>query len=377
MPPRRIGITKTKTGWRAVVRVRGILYTKRFKSDTSQTTMQNWRAAARVDALRRDAQRARKRLPTDSFAEDVETYLKAIKAMPTYRMREADLNAWVAALGTDDRGKPRSRSEITSDEIRAVLHGWRLGGRLVRRHVHDWRTRKPITVVIGLAPLSESACNHRRTALMHLWHVLDGKSAPNPVRDAPRFREPDPEPRGIPLETVSAILDAMPDSATKARCLVMAWTGLPHATLMQLTAANVRWDDNAVYVPRRRKGKGTKARVVPLLPQAIEAFRMMERFSAWGPFSRDSLRRSLHRACDALGLPKIRPYDLRHSFATAAYEVSGDIRAVQELLDHADAKLTNRYALGAVNLRVTAALDKLRKHTTKVTSDDLSKDSQA
>jgi len=350
MAGRRTGISKTEFGWRAAIRVKGALYTKRFPPDTTITAMQDWRQATRVDKLRAHQRHASRRTAAGSFAEDAETYLKAVRAMPTYRWRKADLEAWIAEFGT------RTRSTITSDEIRAVLHRWRLEGRAIIRYAFDIRTRQRVAVEIGHASLSESACNHRRTALMHLYTVLDGKAAPNPVRDVPRFREPDPEPRGIPLETVQRILDAMPESATKARCLVMAWTGLPHATLMQLTASNLRWHDQAVYVPRRRKGKGTKARILPLLPQALEAFRMMARCDAWGRFSRDSLRRSLHRACDAVELPRIRPYDLRHSFLTAAYEASGDIRAVQVLADHADAKLTTRYTLGAVDIRVRDTL---------------------
>lgn len=352
-----------------MVRVRGTLYTKRFKPTASQAEMQDWRAAIRVDALRREAKRSTRRIASGSFAEDVETYLKAVTTMPTYAEREAHLRGWVTAIGNDDKGKPRKRSDITSDEIRAILQGWRLRGKRKIAHVFDWRTRRPIIVELGHVPMSESACNHRRTALMHLYTVLDGKSAVNPVRDVPRFREADPEPRGIPMAVVQTILDAMPDSATKARCLVMAWTGLPHATLMQIKPEHVQWETQTVYVPRRRKGKGTKARVMPLLPQGVHAFRQMATFEAWGAFSRDSLRGSLHRACDKVGVPRIRPYDLRHSFGTAAYEASGDIRAVQVLLDHSDAKLTARYTLGAVDVRVQATLDAMgRKHTSGVTS---------
>jgi integrase len=359
---RRIGITKTPFGWRALIRVKGTLYTKRFKPAATLTEMQDWRQATRVDALRKAARRANKRIAKGTFAEDVETYLKAVRAMPTFSWRQADLEAWIAVFGR------RKRDTITSDEIRAVLHDWRLRGRRLVRWWCNLTTRKPERIAVGHGPLSESACNHRRTALMHLYAVLDGKAGVNPVRDVPRFREPDPEPRGIRLTTVTAILNAMPDSATKARCLVMAWTGLPHATLMQLTAESVRWDDGTLYVPRRRKGKGTKARVLPLLPQAVKALKMMERYDAWGPFSRDSLRRSLHRACEAAGVPPIRPYDLRHSFGTAAYEASGDIRAVQSLLDHSDVKLTARYTLGAVDGRVLATLAAMRKVATPVTT---------
>jgi integrase/recombinase XerC len=147
----------------------------------------------------------------------------------------------------------------------------------------------------------------------------------------------------------------------------MAWTGLPHASLMQLTAASVDFTAKTVYVPRRRKGKGTKARVVPLLPQAVQAFRLMAKWDAWGTFSRDSLRRALRRACERAGVDPIRPYDLRHSFASAAYAASGDIHAVQALLDHSDVKLTARYALAAVDQRVLNTLHEMAKVTRPVT----------
>jgi integrase len=89
----------------------------------------------------------------------------------------------------------------------------------------------------------------------------------------------------------------------------------------------------------------------------------MKKHAAWGPFSRDSLRRSLHRACDSIGVPRIRPYDLRHSIATAVYDLTGDIRAVQSLLDHSDLKMTNRYMQGAVDTRLRAALKTVGKAT--------------
>lgn len=348
-----VGIVKTEYGYRAFVRVKGVLYSKRFADSATPTAMRDWRAAQRTDALRAAAKREGRTPAPGTFAQDVATYLNAVKTMRTYAEREQHLHHWVAALGKD-----RRRSTITPDEIRAVLQQWRTDGKQVRK-----RGR-----AAGTAPLSESGCNHRRTALMHLFTVLDGKSAANPVREVPKFREPDPEPRGVPIQTVRRILMALPDSATKARASVMAWTGLPQATLMQIRHEDVRWAECTVYVQRRRKGKGTKARMVPLLPEAIRALRLMKKWDAWGTFSTSSLNHSIARACRAIGVPVIRAYDLRHSFAAAVYGASGDIHAVQTLLDHSDQKLTARYSLAAVDHRVQQAITATRKVTSPVTS---------
>src|SRR6185295_12121548 len=82
--------------------------------------------------------------------------------------------------------------------------------RHARAHPHP-RDTPPETLQEGHAPrhhqpvvaqeayielvLSPSAVNKRRTALQHLFTVLDGKSAPNPVKNVPKFREPDPRTR--------------------------------------------------------------------------------------------------------------------------------------------------------------------------------------
>lgn len=360
MPKREIGIVRTNTECRAYVRVRGVLYTKRFDPDTSTLTdMRDWRAATRVAMLAK----AKQRPQTGSFATDVRTvYLPAVKTMPTYAERDYQLEQWIAALGAD-----RHRDSISSAEIRAVLQAWRVRGKTIIEKVRDDKgnviaeTQKP-------APLSESACNHRRSALMHFFTVLNGRSGINPVKDVPKFREPDPEARGIPFAVLKRVFDAMPESATKARVLVLALTGLPPSTLMRLTPAALNVQARTVTVPRRRKGKGTKTRVLPLSPDALAAFRLLTRYDGWGPFSRDALRHSLQRACVKAGVPVIRGYDLRHSFGTAAYLASGDIRAVQALLDHSDPKLTERYTLGAVDARMQSALVAMRRVTGRVTS---------
>jgi integrase len=330
-----IGITRSEYGWRAFIRVRGILYSKRFPPETPITVLRDWRAAQRTDALRAAKFSA---VSNGTLSEDIDNYLRAVKAMPSYSDRERDMDAWLTALGPH-----RERQAISSAEIRAVLHRWRMSGRTDGK------------------PLSESACNHRRTALMHFFTVMNGKSGSNPVRDVPKFREPDPEPRGLSFKTLAKVFRHMRPSKTKARAMVMAYTGLPHSTLMRLTPDQIDYKARTAVIPRRRKGAGTVTRVMLLTPQAVRAFKMLARYDGWGPFSQSSLRKALQLACVSAKVTPITGYDLRHSFGSEAYARTGDIGAVQVLLDHSNERMTKRYTLRAVDERVRRAVDALAK----------------
>ena len=114
-------------------------------------------------------------------------------------------------------------------------------------------------------------------------------------------------------------------------------------------------------VAGRKKGKGSKVSVRPLTKEGLAACQALKKLGAWGAFSRSTLHRDFRAACAKVpalaGLAdKITPYDLRHSFGTEVYRVSGDIRATQVLMGHSSPTLTHRYTLGAVDVRVAKAI---------------------
>ena len=340
MPRVETHIAVVTTGYRASVRIHGVLYQKRFPADTPIQEIRTWLLRHRLKHGRPTVRR------TGRFVDDARVYLQTVTAMPTYAQRAQHIEEWIAAFG------PLRRAAITSDMITAQLHAWRTTPRTVARgHTPD-----AITVT-----LSPAAVNKRRSALMHMYTTLDGKSEPNPVKDTPKFAEPAPAPRALPYQALRAIFAAMPDSATKARLMLLAYTGIPPAEIAQLTAADVDLAGARLAVPGRKKGRGTDGRVVPLTPDGVRAVKAMMRHQAWGTFSRTVLRRVFLRALKAANVPgHWRPYDLRHTFGTEVYRRSGDIRATQLLLGQSTPQLTHRYTVAAEDPRVAAAVQSFK-----------------
>lgn len=286
--------------------------------------------------------------PDSTFADEARQYLAQVRSMPTYEWRKTDIERWVRVLGRD-----RDRHSITAPEIRQHLEQWRADG------------------------YAANTVNHRRTALMHLFSVLDGKSAPNPARDVPRYRESVRPPRALAPQIIDALLSYMPESVTKARIALMAWTGWPHAQIMRLTPKDIDWD-RAVYIHARLKGQGVKGRWLPVLPQGWTALRQFKKLGAWGEFSPSSMRKSLRLAAAKLSKAKdtpgdtksivedITPYDLRHSFLTMVALLTGNARAVQTLGLHSDPRQSNRYTEAAVDPLVQQALSRVAEALTNM-----------
>lgn len=308
-----------------MLRIHGKLDQKRFPPTYTLAALKKWRDEH--ERLRRGPKRAR-----GTFAADVTRYLKAVSSMPSYTDRVREIDAWVPAFGS--------------------LARWRITSQMIRVQLHNWRQTK-----------AASTCNHRRTALSHLFTVLDGKGQPNPVRDVPPFREPPATRRGVELLTALAVIRRVKGPKTRARLLVLLWTGMRPSELMRVTETHLDLDQGVCEV---LTGKGGNYRIIPLNKSARKAFKGWLRVGAPGAFSVQSIRKSLVRACKAANVPPIRVYDLRHSFALALRKAGADLADVGEQLGHRSPKMTRRYA--------PVVLEKLRiagDRTRKVSSESL------
>jgi len=135
--------------------------------------------------------------------------------------------------------------------------------------------------------------------------------------------------------------------------------GLRVSEWITLGTKDVLMEDKLVRV----FGKGSKERLVPIGRSAIGAVatyirELRPRLEAGGkggkgilflnargePLSRMGAWKILRRYVDRSGIEKaVSPHTLRHSFATHLLEGGADLRAVQEMLGHADISTTQIY----------------------------------
>ena len=337
----RIGkcLYRDATGLAAIVNVGHETRERRFPLDTPRNRIKTWQDETRAE-LRKIVGDSPVR---GTFAADAARYLKLVDGMKGIKERTKQIDEWVAVFGH------RQRDRIKAAEVRQQLETWRAE--------RGWEA---------------STLNHRRTALQHLWSVLDGKGERNPVRSVPRYRPPAEEARGLTYPVIQLILKAMPPSVTRLRLAIIAHTGLPHATLMKLTRADVDWRARTYRRPGRLKGKGTQAGVMPLSRKAAGLFRLLNRVGGWGTFSTSSMRTAFIRGCRAaeraaakagetLDLSGVRPYDLRHSFGSAVYQATHDLQATAELLGHRSFAMTRRYTRSAVPEALTDGMAKVER----------------
>lgn len=360
----RPNIRITDTGIQVYTKAGGRYRSKRYRCTTALPTPETLLAAHEGEirawlAIRR-ARPTRTDTPApDTFRADARTYLAAVTAMPSFVHRQREIAAWVREFGD------RPRSGITALEIRTILNRWYTvaGPNVDHRSAQLRGGRRPQT-------FSARSCNLYRTALSHLYATLGGPGCANPVAAVPKFRPPDPEPRGLAPGIPQEIFAHMPSSKTKARLLAIATIGIRHGQLMRVQPER-DWfkDDRVLFI---RSGKRSKPRAVPLSAEAMKALKAMDRWQAWGPFSQPSALRAFRRAIAAANAVRLqtdprailipietRAYDLRHTFAAHVLRHTRNIFAVKELLTHSSLALTERYMLAAVDQVLRESVDRL------------------
>ena len=210
----------------------------------------------------------------------------------------------------------------------------------------------------GLAPRS---IQRRLSAVRSLCRFLirEGEMAHEPAADvqAPRARKR--LPTTLDADTMARLLEFRSDDRLgvrdKAIMELFYSSGLRLAELLGLDLADLDLRDRTVRV----MGKGRKARIVPVGRQAADSLaRWLQERATLAAVGESAVfvgvngrrlgprivQRRIARWAQLQGLPAhVHPHMFRHSFASHLLESSGDLRAVQELLGHANISTTQVY----------------------------------
>lgn len=207
----------------------------------------------------------------------------------------------------------------------------------------------------GAAP---ATVTRKLSALRTFYRHLVREEA---IRDDPTANLPAAKllrrlPSVLSVEEVARLL-AQPDPSTprglrdRAMLELLYATGLRASELVGLERGQINLDLGLA----RCIGKGSKERIVPVGRPAVEAVRsyLASRGDAapalflgnkGRPLTRVSFWRIVRRYARQAGIrTPISPHTIRHSFATHMLEGGADLRAIQELLGHANIVTTQIY----------------------------------
>jgi integrase/recombinase XerC len=187
----------------------------------------------------------------------------------------------------------------------------------------------------------------------------------NPAARTKTPKLPQRLPRAVPIDETFALMEApelekLLGLRDKAILEVLYGGGLRVSELVGLSLGDIDRSNGVVRV----MGKGSKERICPLNPTALEAIEqwLLRRGEVLakprkgqdaqalflnhrgGRLTSRSIARHLDAYVQKLGLErKLSPHALRHSFATHLLAGGADIRVIQELLGHASLSTTQRY----------------------------------
>lgn len=209
--------------------------------------------------------------------------------------------------------------------------------------------------------LTGRSIQRRLSAARGLFEFLirEGRLTHNPARDIRAPKSPRRLPATLDVDRMDQLLRPVGDDPLERRDQAMLEliysSGLRLAELVGLDCNALDLRAALVSVT----GKGNRSRVLPVGRQARTALTRWlevrpELAAADEPalfvsrrgtrLTPRSVQQRLERQARARGLPgRVHPHMLRHAFASHLLESSGDLRAVQELLGHADISTTQIY----------------------------------
>jgi integrase/recombinase XerC len=191
------------------------------------------------------------------------------------------------------------------------------------------------------------------------WLLREGQVEQNPAVAVRAPKSARHLPGTLDVDTIAQLLDFPAETplAVRDKAIMELFysSGLRLSELAELTWNQLDLQSGLVAVT----GKGNRGRMVPVGRQAIDALLEWRKARAGladlgepavfvsrlgRPIAPRTIQARIKYWAIRQGLPSnVHPHLLRHSFASHVLESSGDLRAVQELLGHADISTTQVY----------------------------------
>lgn len=287
----------------------------------------------------------------------------------TREVWDFQLSDWLDHLALERNLSPRTLTGYASDARR--LRDWMVDRGIGPTAVEQSHMSEFFANLAeeGLAPRSRSRSRAAASSLFR-FQLDQGERSRHPLEDLPGPKADRPLPQVLSIPEAALLMDA-PDESSPLGVRDGVLLELLYATGMRVSeVVGLRVQD---WLPQERLvrvlGKGDKERIVPVgatTVRRVEAYlggaRVelapkcdkvllnhrgggLSRVSAWTILDRWSRVAGIQRD-DGSGRKeghRVHPHVLRHSFATHLLKGGADLRAVQEMMGHADLATTEIY----------------------------------
>jgi integrase len=204
------------------------------------------------------------------------------------------------------------------------------------------------------------------------------KAQSNPVREVRLFKEPEGKDRILSPEEEAGLLEAAraTNRALHLEPLIMMAlkTGMRKSEVLGLEWSDVDIVNRIVTVEGTKDGHIRKIPMSPKLTEILDRVRKMGQSEyvfvdrAGKPFK--SFRTSWDNALKKAGIENLTFHSLRHTFGTRLGMAGTDLGTIQELMGHADLKMTKTY-YHPTSAHKRGAVEMLDRVTTIFTTDGL------
>jgi integrase len=248
--------------------------------------------------------------------------------------------------------------------------------------LETYRNKRKATPTNAGKPRTDASVNREMALISHMlakaveWELLET----SPFKKGKRlmFKENNQRLRFLTHDEIEALIPAC-TSHLKPIVETALHTGMRRGEILSLKWEQIR--NGFIYL---KETKSNKARQIPINDQVGQIFRELRlknqlktQYVFCGPDGNrlQEVKRSFNSACRRAGIYDFRFHDLRHTFASHLVMNGVGLKAVQELLGHADLKMTMRYAhLSQAHLKdAVAALNNLGNGQKLVKNDSKEK----
>ena len=241
--------------------------------------------------------------------------------------------------------------------------------------LETYRNQRKATPARGSKPRKDASVNREMALLGHMfnkaveWDMLEA----SPFKKGKRLmlKENNHRLRFLTDHEIEVLLtECSPHLYPIVETALL--TGMRRGELLSLKWEQVR--NGFIYLTETKSGKARQIPINDRLAQVLKELRQKNQLKSPYVFCDSQgrrfheVKRSFASACRRAGLEDFRFHDLRHTFASHLVMNGVSLKAVQELLGHADMKMTMRYAhLSQAHLReAVGVLDSMGRNGHKM-----------